>query len=256
MASARNATLDKIRAMPAATNHPVFLQPADTNAKLWRYMDFTKYLWLLESSALYFSRIELLGDPFEGTTTAARNQAVLDMLERAPGSEYKQKEWIEHNARFRQQVRRGLFVNCWHMSTHESEAMWRLYAKTDESIAIQTTYTRLVDAFDEAVLVGAVRYVDYEEAVFPMSHDALWPAVHKRKSFEHEREIRAIKLAMDEGSEPLGHSVSVDLPNLVERVHVSPNSPHWYFPLVEKLTRRFDYEFPITKSRLSEQPVY
>jgi hypothetical protein len=248
--------LDKIRAMPAATNHPAFLQPADPNAKVWRYMDFTKYLSLLESSALYFSRIDLLGDPFEGTTTAASNRAFFDRLEWAPGSEQKQKEWIEHNARLRQQLRRRLFVNCWHMSTHESEAMWRLYSNTDESIAIQATYQRLVDAFDESVLVGAVRYIDFEETVLPMSNDALWPAVHKRKSFEHEREIRAIKLAMDEGSEPLGHSVPVDLRNLVERVYVSPNSPHWYFPLVEKLTRRFGYEFPITKSRLSEQPVY
>ena len=33
---------------------------------LWRYMDFTKFVSLLEKSALFFPRADKLGDPFEG----------------------------------------------------------------------------------------------------------------------------------------------------------------------------------------------
>jgi hypothetical protein len=47
----------------------------------------------------------------------------------------------------------------------------------------------------------------------------------------------------------------VDLAQLVERVYVSPNCPGWYSELARRLTKRFGYDFPITKSRLSEEPV-
>jgi hypothetical protein len=240
--------------MAADTKHPLFVQPPDTNAKVWRYMDFTNYIWTLECSALYFSRIDLLGDPFEGTTTAASNAAIMKLMDWPPGSEQTQKDWSETNAKVRRDVRRGIFVNCWHMNDHESEAMWRLYATTDQAIAIQTSYSRLVDALDPTIIIGAVRYTDYDDAVFPTSN-ALWPAAHKRLSFKHENEIRALKFAMDDSNEPLGHGVSVNLANLVERVYVSPSRPSWYEKLAERLTRRFGYSFPIIKSRLSEQPV-
>lgn len=45
--------------------HPVFNPPSD-DAVLWRYMDFTKFVSLLEKSALFFARADKLGDPFEG----------------------------------------------------------------------------------------------------------------------------------------------------------------------------------------------
>jgi hypothetical protein len=240
--------------MAADTKNPVFLQPSDVNAKVWRYMDFTNYIWTLESSALYFSRIDLLGDPFEGTTTKASNDAIMKRMDWPAGSEQQQRNWAEANAKLRRDVRRGIFVNCWHMIDHESEALWRLYAKTDQAIAIQTTYGRLVDAFDETVLIGAVRYTDYGHEVFPIDN-ALWPAAHKRLSFKHENEIRALKVAMDDGHEPLGHSVPVDLTKLVQHVYVSPSCPSWYGQLAERLTQRFGYSFLIRKSRLSEEPV-
>jgi hypothetical protein len=240
--------------MAADTRHPVFLQPSDVDAKVWRYMDFTNYIWTLESSALYFSRIDLLGDPYEGTTTKASNDAIMELMDWPAGSERQQKDWAEGNAKQRRDVRRGIFVNCWHMNDHESEALWQLYAKTEQAIAIQTTYRRLVDSLDETVIVGAVRYTDYDHAVFPVDN-ALWPAAHKRLSFKHENEIRALKVAVHDGDEPLGHAVPVDLGKLVERVYVSPSRPSWYEKLAERLTLRLGYSFPIKKSRLSEEPV-
>jgi hypothetical protein len=240
--------------MAADTKNPVLLQPSNVDAKVWRYMDFTNYIWTLECAALYFSRIDLLGDPFEGTTTAASNDAIMKFMAWPAGSEQQQRDWATRNAKVRRDVRRGIFVNCWHMKDHESEAMWRLYANSDQSIAIQTSYRRLVGAFDESIIVGAVRYIDYDHAVFP-PNDALWPAAHKRASFSHENEIRALKVAMADGNEPLGHSVPVNLAELVERVYVSPNCPSWYEKLAQRLTQRFGYGFPILKSRLSEEPV-
>ena len=50
--------------------HPVFHTP-DGDAVVWRYMDFTKFVSLLDRRALFFARAHKLGDPFEGTMTRA-----------------------------------------------------------------------------------------------------------------------------------------------------------------------------------------
>ena len=52
--------------MPS-TNHQVFAQPANPDTKIWRYMNFTKFVSMLEHQALWFSRADKLGDPFEGS---------------------------------------------------------------------------------------------------------------------------------------------------------------------------------------------
>ena len=49
------------------TNRGVFREPDNFSVKVWRYMDFTKFVSLLELRSLYFARSDLLGDPFEGT---------------------------------------------------------------------------------------------------------------------------------------------------------------------------------------------
>jgi hypothetical protein len=46
--------------------HPVF-EPPDGHAQLWRYMDFIKFVSLLDTAELNFSRSDMLGDPFEGS---------------------------------------------------------------------------------------------------------------------------------------------------------------------------------------------
>jgi hypothetical protein len=49
--------------------HPVFTPPSDPNVRIWRYMSLAKFVWMLQTHALYFSRCDLMGDPFEGYAT-------------------------------------------------------------------------------------------------------------------------------------------------------------------------------------------
>ena len=35
--------------------HPCFPQPADGSVRVWRYLDLTKFIWLLENQKLYMS---------------------------------------------------------------------------------------------------------------------------------------------------------------------------------------------------------
>jgi len=51
--------------------HPAFESLADENAKIWRYLDFTKFVALLDWRALSFARVDELTDQFEGSLRKA-----------------------------------------------------------------------------------------------------------------------------------------------------------------------------------------
>jgi hypothetical protein len=76
--------------MSPAADHPIFITPPDPNVKIWRYMDFTKYVSMLVSGGLYFSRSDLLGDPFEASSSQAnialRPKVYEDLIEEVKGA--------------------------------------------------------------------------------------------------------------------------------------------------------------------------
>ena len=170
--------------------HPVFVPPDDPSIKIWRYMDFTKFVSMLESGSLFFARADMFEDPFEGSMSKAN-------LEHRPNV-YGDQIPAEAFKALSDTIRRSrtcTWVNCWHMNEHESAAMWSLYASADraQAIAIQSTYARLKTALDASpdTYIGIVHYIDYDRDWMPEGN-LMYPIVHKRKSFEHERELRAV----------------------------------------------------------------
>jgi len=246
--------------MTSKKGHPCFQPPADKNIKIWRYMDFTKYVSLLSSKSLFFSRSDLFDDPYEGATSHANIMLRPDV--------YKDSSIPEHAfglmSKFAEWVRQWTFVNCWHMNEHESAAMWKLYAQTNEAVAIQSTYQRLLNCLPENIFVGVVHYIDYETQWLPEGN-TMWPFVHKRKSFEHERELRALiqDLPSNEKGIQTGmpnpescREVSIEPESLIEVVHVSPDSPKWFSELVKNITIKYSFGFEVRHSLLAKTPVY
>jgi hypothetical protein len=174
------------------------------------------------------------------------------------------QESFEFVSKFVEWVRQWTFINCWHMNEHESAAMWKLYAQTNEAVAIQSTYQYLRNCLPENVFVGVVNYIDYETQWLP-EDNIFWPFVHKRKSFEHERELRALILEYpknDKGeivrisNTESGKLVPISPEELIENVYVAPGAPPWFVELVRKITSQFRYNFEVKQSILSKAPVY
>lgn len=44
-----------------------FQKPKDLNVPIWRYMDFTKFVDLLDTKTLFFTRADRFDDQFEGS---------------------------------------------------------------------------------------------------------------------------------------------------------------------------------------------
>jgi hypothetical protein len=217
-------------------DHPSFRRPPDDNVKIWRYMSLLKFVWMLQKQALYFSRSDLMGDPFEGHYSRSNamgeddfvklqmtDPALAEIPEAAHRKNYQLMLKTVPNTKVK------LFVNCWHMNENESLAMWKLYAATDDSICIQSTYACLCSQMHTHALVGMVNYIDYEKDHIEVGNLFNY-ITHKRRSFEHERELRAvlwlpnIKGKLEMAAEDRGLVAPVDLNQLIERVFINPNA--------------------------------
>jgi hypothetical protein len=250
--------------------HESFKTPTNKEIKIWRYMDLAQYLAILQTRALFFARATTLSDPFEASSTkpmvALRKLILEHRLTEPAFSAWKDVPdgfFDQVSSVFRASVGNYL-VSCWHMNEHESAAMWSLYSRSNQAVCIQSTYRRLRSVLPICVFIGEVRYLDYETEAFS-EQNALNFIVHKRKSFEHERELRAVFWAVDGRPEALaykdkigpgGLSIEVDASSLIERVYVSPSAAPWFATVVERVTSKYDLEVPVTQSVLSESAVY
>lgn len=214
-------------------SHDAFDPPTNPDIPIWRYMDFTKYVWLLAHEALFFSRADRLGDPFEGAYSAV-NQAL------RPQVYGEVAQTIIGAGEFRAALPRVTVVNCWHMNEVESAAMWRLYLKSGEGVAVRSTFRRLTESFADfkpSVFVGVVRYVDYDQEWIPEAY-TFSPFLHKRRSFEYERELRAMRqdLPAKDGT--------LDEPADVAEVELTVEPP------------RYGLDVEVHQSSLDADPVY
>jgi hypothetical protein len=238
--------------------HPAFEPPIDPQIRIWRYMDFTQFVSMLEEKGLLFTRADLLVDKFEGTMS----RPLYDFLE--------QHSDAEEHAGLLKLTKGWSFVSCCHMNECESVAMWEVYSTSKESVCVQTTYARLREALDENVYIGTVNYISYERDKIPASN-TLWPLVHKRKSFEHERELRAVwsdlasvssaspEVAAGLRYQPAPQSVvwkRVDLGSLVEKIFVSPTAGVWFLALLKKVLQTYGLNLPVERSDLAAEPLF
>ncbi|HUS46591.1 MAG TPA: hypothetical protein VM098_00615 [Phycisphaerae bacterium] len=233
--------------------HPCFEDPDAEEAKLWRYMDFVKFVAMLESGSLFFARADLFEDPWEGSWYA------LECYAKPFGGFDIRKVMRAVLARDAEAEKTRHAVSCWHLSEVESAALWRLYAQSQGGIAIQTTFARVKESladYREAVFIGKVKYIDYDRDQIKGSN-AFLPLLHKRRSFEHEREVRAITLcclAPKEFASRQGISVPVVLDKLIETVHVCPWSPEWVGELTKRVVQRYGLKTPVQQSKLLDRP--
>ena len=154
--------------MPAA-QHPVFKQPTDPGIPVWRYMDFTKFVSMLESRSLFFARSDKLGDPFEGSYSRG-NQTLRPIVYEEVHKDMNPEMIARISENFAAMTKWQLkwtFVNCWHMNSGESASMWKLYAKTNEAIAVRSSYSKLAGVLDEHTYLGTVEYIDFEQDWMP-----------------------------------------------------------------------------------------
>ena len=238
-------------------------QPKKTKIKIWRYMSLSRFVWLLQKRSLYFARSDLLGDPFEGVypePMMKRFKSVTKDLFKLPGKPELRNFMVRYayvSAGLSSKHRKTFYINCWHMNEDESLAMWKLYASHNEAICIQSTQDTLSRLLPRSAWLAPVNYIDYKTDSFDLGN-AVNYVFHKRKSFEHERELRAaVFLPMDPKDIVADHVVlPIDINLLIKRVFVSPTAESNFKEIVEGLLKVYRVKASVSKSAALAAPSY
>jgi hypothetical protein len=238
----------------------LFLNLPPDNTMIWRFTSFHKFVSMITSNSLYFSRLDKLGDPFEGLYSKARIQSdekVYTSYDSSEASEYGKRviRWM-HLDPYKQ--RRTSFANCWHMNEYETELLWSRYSFMDGGVAIQSTFERLKSCLNipHAVYIGIMKYMNWETEATPIGN-LMNPIVTKRKNYQDERELRAaIVTGFDRRKQTqMGINVPVDLIKLVESVYISPKSGDWILKLIKNILKKYDLDLKVKKSVFTEKPM-
>jgi hypothetical protein len=235
-------------------------------------MDFTKFFSLIRTGKLYFPSAWQLReqDPFEGSLNVFHakyhgvgvvggGQDRMWFTERDIAPEgWDAEEWkftTKIMTETRREVRKYMYINSWHMSEHESFAMWKLYDGSGNGLAVVTNFERLCSSLTHSkpIYVGCVEYIDYQS-------DETWlgnlfdPFMRKTMALRHESEVRAVVRDHHEGfsdfmsslmlkrdrqlpDPPPGISIECNLDELIDHVVVSPTAPGWIVDLVTDYCR-------------------
>jgi hypothetical protein len=234
------------------------IETPDNNQKIWRYMDFSKYVDLLTTGELHFTRADKLEDPYDCSAMQFFGEPYKQLPPQA-------KEWARKVNTF---GRLFVYLNCWHMNDVQSAALWKLYSENKyETIAIQSTFGKLDSEIKlkwprDGIFISKVKY-DPENAGEPLDEipgGKLFTAlgweniIYKRPSFAHEKELRAFiyqrvdKLRENDTLRNEAHleklmkerdpyiRIKITPSALIEKVYVSPLAKDWFVELVKNVS--------------------
>jgi hypothetical protein len=231
---------------------------------IWRFLDFTQFIDLLERRSLFFARIDTLEDPFAGlsedTLFAAHTlpEELMRMAEQAEApvprkgrlerwwsrkaQESAQNELINTIRNYRPAAM--VWANCWHATGQGEIALWKMYQGAGKSLAVRSSIGKLRAALsagaDLAASVDFVRYLDPAE--LRGLSEPIDRALTKPKALAAEREVRAI---VTRGSAPAdrclgrGVCVPVNVAGLIDEVAISPAAAEWQRDLLGRVLRTY-----------------
>ncbi len=270
---------------PIFKEEPVVTVPSP-GTRLWRYLTIEKLSYLVRSQALYFCRVDLYEDWFEGSLT----KPATNLTNHVRKAEAGLPDNLSSQLGIRQQMRRFFYANCWHMNRKESLAMWNRYLPKRDGVAIQTTHGELAKAIpvppQGALHAGCVMYLDYDNDMLDFLGPLL-PFFCKRHEYEHEKEFRflyhfipdvvysrrarsVLAAAAEVGGAvrvhpsemnfnvptPEGYSVFVNPNKFVKTMTLAPNAPAAMIGAVESLCANHLPGVTLRRSRLKRWSLF
>ena len=268
------------------------IKPPEDKDALWRYMSLEKFVNMLKTKSLFFTRADKFDDPFEGFIPPEIRTSYEKSARRVTPDEDIVKLLMKVN----EDSRKYVMCNCWHQNRVESMAMWDKYHMRNSGIAIKTTMHNLKNSLLDSkdVFIGKVEYFysknydfDYKKGLQDSGSllNQKWtyfPYFHKRKAFEHEHEVRMIididpfvREALDQVipedlsllekyiSEiefpdicKVGIPLKVNVNELIDKVIISPYCDDWITETVKSVVHQYGFDFSVNSSTLLNAPTF
>lgn len=222
---------------------------ANDDTIIFRYMDFSKFMDLLENRHLFFCNAEYFEDEYEGKMPEGfyKDWSVESMNRHIPFKE-KFDEVIKS------------YISCWNKGEVESYSLWKIYTNPNTGVAIKTTVGDLKKSMNnDAIKIYKTEYINFNEkeidcepprydretrSGFRINRDVR--EVYKDKPYSSEEEIRAVYIV---NSRKSGINFSVDLSTLINEIYISPFAPKWFDELIEKIVKKEQY-------KISDKPMH
>jgi hypothetical protein len=258
------------------------LSEDDMDLTVWRYMPFSKYISLLTYQALWFSKLKILEDKFEGMmpppTKKSMQSKFDDWKKVIPPNLHCQLDQMA--PRNEQDSRELLVVSCWFLDESESERMWNEYGGGSESVAIRSTIGKLISAiaphYEDETHIGRVKYVDFNSYSMDgyKANQGVKRAFIKDNKYQHESELRIVtknrkstfcvrpngKLYTESdiqgknmnNFERPGLYIAVNIPQLISEIIISPTAGEWLYLLISRISEMSKLNIPVSYSELSQ----
>jgi hypothetical protein len=242
-------------------------EPANPQAVVCRFLTFSKFVDLVQSSELYFNRADLFPqDDEEGLPPRGYHHV--------PGlhpRDIRDQRELNHQIGSVAEDREGFYVSCWYLFDEEHASVWRKYA--EDGVAVFSRYHLLKEALaslPDRAFLGLVRYGS--------AHLTGWNIIRfittKREQFAGDREVRAFLWIpdyhagtrhFDEQNRPhdrpltpppsrvsKGERRTVDLRHLLTEVVVSPFASDDRLEEVRQLLTSRNLPIPVRSSDLTQ----
>ena len=256
------------------------LTEEDMELKVWRYVPFSKFISMLTYQAIWFPKLNILQDQYEGmmpkVTKDMMDTKFHEMKKNFPSDMHLQFDQMA--SRNEEDSRELLLVNCWFLDESESERMWDEYGKNNDAVAIQSTVRQLhknigVPHDYHATHMGRVEYEDHEKylmTAYEANQGYERAFIKDVSKFSHEQELRIITLntktryCVKPTGEPYsedevqgkdmnnfdypGLYIGVQFEQLISKIVISPLADEWFFLLVKRIIALNNFNISVEKS--------
>jgi hypothetical protein len=220
--------------------------------RLWRYLDFAKLISMFHTRSLWLARADTFKDRHEGRFPDEMRKLTEEAYESFPPDDPSP---VKDADDFQDYLVRNTFINCWHKNDDESLAMWEIYGRNTEAVAIQTTVARIRASVDCLNLRGhslqlrPVTYKNPEDVKGVLRYEDCF--FRKRSHFDFEKEVR---IALDTyfpksptKNTPFGYQFPCDLNTLVESIYVHPDSDDWVIDAARSVAKCYSVHVPVER---------
>lgn len=225
--------------------------------EITRYMPMPQFVSFL-THGMHIPKATLFDDDWEGLSRRMYEGWL---------SEKQEMDWAKE----------WTYISCWYQSFNESMAMWNIYGKYSEAIAIHTSTSALMDVIINNSFLkqypkrfNFVTYMDYKLYPKPLFdsvvnrrsnsnkrhifNNLLEEFYFKHRAFQHENEVRLCivdKKPLDPfNKNPKSGIIVQNVIDCIDMITLAPYSPDWYAEAVKDIVRKYGSNIEVQRSEL------
>ena len=241
-----------------------FTPPVNHSGKIWKCFNFFEFIKMLNLNSLSFvntkefssnNNIEVLIKNYIKNTK--KWNYFINRINPIYGN--FESNILKDYIKTFEEIKSKFFMSSWYMSDYESAAMWDICLKENKHIMIQSSFDKLVKAFESnslnSIWISTINYLDYTSTIFD-NINFLSLLITKRKSFEYQNELVVItkdenvtthpfiskkkKYNNQEDEHDLNVNINLDI--LIENIYLSHFIPDYESDIIESLLQKFDLQ--------------